>query len=81
MAPVVQVVPEYVTKIIQVFDCKVARHGNMIVGRTGSGKSEAWKALQVRCVLGRWPLLHSLWDGIKPFLLPSQHVVPVLSSM
>ena len=30
----------------QVFDCKVARHGNMIVGRTGSGKSEAWKALQ-----------------------------------
>jgi hypothetical protein len=30
-----QVVPEFVTKIIQVFDCKVARHGNMIVGRTG----------------------------------------------
>jgi hypothetical protein len=28
-------VPEFVTKIIQVFDCKVARHGNMIVGRTG----------------------------------------------
>jgi hypothetical protein len=25
---------------------QVARHGNMIVGRTGSGKSEAWKALQ-----------------------------------
>ncbi|GFH10191.1 dynein-1, subspecies f, partial [Haematococcus lacustris] len=41
-----QVVPEYITKIIQVFDCKVARHGNMIVGKTGSGKSEAWKALQ-----------------------------------
>jgi len=40
-----QVVPEYVTKIIQIFDCKVARHGNMIVGRTGSGKSTAWKAL------------------------------------
>jgi len=34
-----------VTKIIQIFDCKVARHGNMIVGRTGSGKSTAWKAL------------------------------------
>ncbi len=33
-------------KIIQVFDCKVARHGNMIVGKTGSGKSEAWKCLQ-----------------------------------
>lgn len=40
-----QVVPEFVVKIIQVFDCKVARHGNMIVGKTGSGKSEAWKAL------------------------------------
>ncbi len=24
----------------------MARHGNMIVGRTGAGKSEAWKALQ-----------------------------------
>jgi dynein heavy chain len=45
-AAVVQVVPEFVTKIIQIFDCKVARHGNMIVGKTGSGKSEAWKCLQ-----------------------------------
>ena len=41
-----QVVAEYITKIIQVFDCKVARHGNMIVGKTGSGKTEAWKCLQ-----------------------------------
>eukprot|EP00798_Chlamydomonas_sp_ICE-L_P021926 gene21926-28972_t len=41
-----KVVSEYVVKIIQVFDCKVARHGNMIVGKTGSGKSEAWKCLQ-----------------------------------
>jgi len=38
-------VPEYITKIVQVFDCKVARHGNMIVGKTGAGKSEAWKCL------------------------------------
>lgn len=43
---VLQIVPEFITKIIQVFDCKVARHGNMIVGKTGAGKSEAWKALQ-----------------------------------
>lgn len=42
----VQAVPEFVTKIIQIHDCKVARHGNMIVGKTGSGKSEAWKCLQ-----------------------------------
>ncbi|CAG9464381.1 unnamed protein product [Pedinophyceae sp. YPF-701] len=41
-----QIVPEFVTKIIQIFDCKLARHGNMIVGKTGSGKSEAWKCLQ-----------------------------------
>eukprot|EP00803_Ostreobium_quekettii_P003801 evm.model.scf_837.1 EVM.evm.TU.scf_837.1 scf_837:4442-7048(+) len=41
-----QVVPEYVVKIVQIFDCKVARHGNMIVGKTGSGKTEAWKCLQ-----------------------------------
>lgn len=41
-----QVIPDYITKIIQVFDCKVARHGNMIVGKTGAGKSEAWKCLQ-----------------------------------
>lgn len=41
-----QVVPEFVTKIIQIFDCKVARHGNMIVGKTGAGKSVAWQTLQ-----------------------------------
>ena len=38
--------PEFVTKIIQIFDCKVARHGNMIVGKTGAGKSVAWQTLQ-----------------------------------
>jgi dynein heavy chain len=42
---VVQVIPEFITKMVQVFDCKVARHGNMIVGKTGSGKSTAWKCL------------------------------------
>ncbi|KAL0040883.1 hypothetical protein WJX79_008591 [Trebouxia sp. C0005] len=41
-----QVIPEFVTKIIQIFDCKVARHGNMIVGKTGAGKSVAWQTLQ-----------------------------------
>ena len=41
-----QIVDEYIVKMIQIFDCKVARHGNMIVGKTGSGKSEAWKCLQ-----------------------------------
>ncbi|KAJ7527535.1 hypothetical protein O6H91_16G059900 [Diphasiastrum complanatum] len=41
-----QVVQQFVSKIIQVYDCMLARHGNMLVGRTGSGKTEAWKALQ-----------------------------------
>ena len=40
-----QVINDFVLKIIQIFDCKVARHGNMIVGNTGAGKSEAWKCL------------------------------------
>jgi hypothetical protein len=40
-----QIVPEFLVKIIQIFDCKVARHGNMIVGKTGSGKSVAWQTL------------------------------------
>ena len=31
---------------MQVFDCKVARHGNMIVGKTGAGKTAAWRTLQ-----------------------------------
>lgn len=31
---------------MQIFDCKVARHGNMIVGRTGAGKTVAWRTLQ-----------------------------------
>lgn len=41
-----QPVPEFVSKVLQVFDCKAARHGNMLVGKTGSGKSTAWRCLQ-----------------------------------
>jgi dynein heavy chain len=41
-----QVVDDWIVKIIQIFDCKVARHGNMIVGKTGSGKSSAWRVLR-----------------------------------
>jgi len=39
-------VPAFVNKVIEIFDCKLARHGNMIVGKTGAGKSSAWKCLQ-----------------------------------
>ncbi|KAI5057584.1 hypothetical protein GOP47_0027599 [Adiantum capillus-veneris] len=46
-----QVINDFVTKILQVYDCMLARHGNMLVGRTGSGKTVSWKALQ--CAQGR----------------------------
>ena len=41
-----QIVDDWIVKIIQIFDCKVARHGNMIVGKTGAGKTAAWKVLK-----------------------------------
>nr|AML30862.1 axonemal inner arm dynein heavy chain 6 [Marsilea vestita] len=41
-----QVVNDFVSKIIQMYDCMLARHGNMLVGKTGSGKTVAWKTLQ-----------------------------------
>eukprot|EP00656_Telonema_subtile_P031899 TRINITY_DN3494_c0_g2_i1.p1 TRINITY_DN3494_c0_g2~~TRINITY_DN3494_c0_g2_i1.p1 ORF type:complete len:4527 (-),score=1335.50 TRINITY_DN3494_c0_g2_i1:103-13683(-) len=34
-----------IEKCIQVYEIKLTRHGNMLVGRTGSGKSTAWKTL------------------------------------
>lgn len=60
---VMQPVPEFVTKIIQIHDCKVARHGNMIVGKTGSGKSEAWKCLQR--ALGKLKAAHPDVDSFQ----------------
>ncbi|KAK9846646.1 hypothetical protein WJX81_008333 [Elliptochloris bilobata] len=41
-----QVVPAFVTKIVQIYDCKLVRHANMLVGRSGSGKTTAWQCLQ-----------------------------------
>ncbi|CEG01942.1 Dynein heavy chain [Ostreococcus tauri] len=35
----------WISKIVQIFDCKTARHGNMIVGKTGSGKTRAREML------------------------------------
>lgn len=60
-----QVVSEFVDKVMQIYDCKVARHGNMIVGQTGAGKSEAWRTLQraigrlkTEGVEGEWEKVH-----------------------
>jgi dynein heavy chain len=38
--------PEHVAKVIQLYDSKNTRHGNMLVGESLSGKSTAWKVLQ-----------------------------------
>lgn len=38
--------PEHVTKIIQLYDSKNTRHGNMLVGSSLSGKSTCWKILK-----------------------------------
>jgi dynein heavy chain len=38
--------PEQVRKIIQLFDSKNTRHGNMLVGSSLSGKSTCWKILK-----------------------------------
>ncbi|MCO5575502.1 hypothetical protein L7F22_029303 [Adiantum nelumboides] len=37
---------ELIAMGLQVYDCMLARHGNMLVDRTGSGKTVSWKALQ-----------------------------------
>ena len=42
----VQVVPSFVDKVVQLFDRKSVRHANMLVGRTGTGKTTAWRCLQ-----------------------------------
>lgn len=41
-----QPIESSVLKVIQLYETKLSRHGVMIVGETGSGKSVAWKLLQ-----------------------------------
>lgn len=38
--------PEMINKAIQLFDSKNTRHGNMLVGKSLSGKTTTWKMLQ-----------------------------------
>ena len=42
----VQVLPSFVDKVVQLFESKLVRHANMLVGHTGTGKSTAWRCLQ-----------------------------------
>jgi dynein heavy chain, axonemal len=41
-----QTVESVMLKVIQLYETKLSRHGVMIVGDTGSGKSATWKLLQ-----------------------------------
>ena len=38
--------PEQIKKMIQLYDSKNTRHGNMLVGTSMSGKSTCWKILK-----------------------------------
>ena len=38
--------PESIKKVIQLYDNKNTRHGNMLVGSSMSGKSTCWKILK-----------------------------------
>jgi dynein heavy chain len=42
----IQPLNSMITKVIQLHETKCSRHGVMIVGETGSGKSTVWKILQ-----------------------------------
>jgi len=41
-----QPVPSIILKAIQVFETKLTRHGNMLVGQCGSGKTTSWQVLR-----------------------------------
>jgi dynein heavy chain len=38
--------PELIKKVVQLYDSKNTRHGNMLVGTSMSGKSTCWKMLK-----------------------------------
>lgn len=38
--------PEIIKKVVQLYDSKNTRHGNMLVGSSMSGKTTSWKMLK-----------------------------------
>ena len=68
----VQVVPSFVDKVVQLFDRKSVRHANMLVGRTGTGKTTAWRCLQRALArLHRECPTSDLYHQVHALLVPS----------
>jgi dynein heavy chain len=63
-------IPIHLHKCVQLFDTKVTRHGTMIVGGTGSGKSVVWNTLAgaMRRLARREPS-NTAWANVKTVLL------------
>ncbi|KAJ3335866.1 Dynein heavy chain 2, axonemal [Gonapodya sp. JEL0774] len=63
-----QILDTQITKIIQLFETKLMRHGVMIVGPTGSGKSVVWNTLQAALqTLAK--LQPGVFQGVKSFAI------------
>merc|ERR1719506_267228 len=57
-----------IKKVIQTYETKITRHGNMLVGFTNGGKSVAWKTLQEANTL-------CAKDGVEGFEKVHVHVI------
>ena len=66
-----QPVPGYVTKVIQLYETTVVRHGLMLVGPTGSGKTQCYKVLQnaLTSLAGEKATDGSLYSKVNTFCL------------
>ncbi|XP_058804505.1 dynein axonemal heavy chain 1-like [Phymastichus coffea] len=64
-------VPEFIQKIIQLYETTIVRHGLMLVGPTGSGKTTCYRVLKATCCR-----LKSKWQPSgKPFVAVHTYVL------
>ncbi len=60
--------PTIIKKTIQTYETKLTRHGNMLVGWTGTGKSTAWSMLAKAMTRLRKENVAG-FDAVKPFII------------